>query len=73
MEYKRWKKYFYKLFKERYEILPNSKELDTREEGQNYNYYHQIQEHELKEALKRMISGKAVGSDIIFIKMWKSL
>jgi len=44
-----------------------------REEGRNYIYYRQIQECEVKEALKRMIHGKAVGSDIILIKVWESL
>jgi len=44
-----------------------------REEDRNYIYYRQIQECEVKEALKRMIHGKAVGSDIILIKVWESL
>nr|ABN08628.1 RNA-directed DNA polymerase (Reverse transcriptase) [Medicago truncatula] len=47
--------------------------LDIREEDQNYNYYRRIQEHEVKEALKRMSNGKAVGPDNIPIEVWKSL
>jgi len=47
--------------------------LDIREEDLNYNYYCRIQEHEVREALKRMSSGKAVGPDNIPIEVWKSL
>ena len=69
----RWKKYFHNLFNEGYEILPDSNRLDIREEDRNYNYYRRIQEHEVKEALKRMSNGKAVGPDNIPIEVWKSL
>jgi len=61
----RWKKYFHNLF--------NSNRLDIGEEDRNYNYYRRIQEHEVREALKRMSSGKAVGPDNIPIEVWKSL
>jgi len=69
----RWKKYFHNLFNKGYEILPDSNRLDIEEEDRNYNYYRQIQEHEVREALKRMSSGKAVGSDNIPFEVWKSL
>jgi len=69
----RWKKYFHNLFNEGYEILLDSNMLTIREEDRNYNYYRQIQEHEVKEALKRMSNGKAVGPANIPIKVWKSL
>jgi len=58
---------------EGYEILPVFNRLDIREEDRNYNYYHRIQEHEFREALKRMSSGKAVGPDNVLIEVWKSL
>jgi len=69
----RWKKYFHNLFNEGFEILPDSNRLDIGEEDRNYNYYRRIQEHEVREALKRMSSGKAVGPDNIPIEVWKSL
>jgi len=47
--------------------------LDIGEEDRNYNYYRQIQEHEVREALKKMSSGNAVGPDNIPIEVWKSL
>lgn len=47
--------------------------LDIGEEDRIYNYYRRIQEHEVREALKRMSSGKAVGPDNIPIEVWKSL
>jgi len=34
--------------------------IDIIEEDKNYNHYHWIQEHEVKEVLKRMSNGKAV-------------
>ena len=35
----RWKKYFYNLLNEGYDISPDSSILDIREEDQNYSYY----------------------------------
>jgi len=74
------KKYFHNLFNEGYEILLDSyrldidsNRLDIGEENRNYNYYRRIQEHEVREVLKRMSSGKAVGPDNIPIEVWKSL
>jgi len=69
----RWKKYFHTLFNEGFEAIPDSNRLDIEEEEQNYNYYRRIQEHEVREALKMMSSGKAVGPDNIPIEVWKSL
>ena len=40
---------------------------------QNYKYYRRIQKQEVKEALKRMSNGKAVGPDNIPIEVWKTL
>jgi len=47
--------------------------LDIGKEDRNYNYYRQIQEHEIKEPLKRMSNAKVVGSDNIPIEVRKSL
>lgn len=69
----RWKKYFHILFNEGYEILPDSDKLDIIKEGWNFNYYRWIQEHGVKEALKRVSNGKAVKPHNIPIEVWKSL
>ncbi|KAL5155233.1 LINE-1 retrotransposable element ORF2 protein [Glycine soja] len=67
----RWKVYFHNLFNDGYGYDFSS--LDTREEDRNYKYYRRIQKQEVKEALKRMSNGKAVGPDNIPIEVWKTL
>ncbi|KAL5157576.1 Craniofacial development protein 2 [Glycine soja] len=67
----RWKVYFHNLFNDEYGY--DSSSLDTREEDRNYKYYRRIQKQEVKEALKRMSNGKAVGPDNIPIEVWKTL
>ncbi|KAH1262945.1 Phosphoinositide phospholipase C 6 [Glycine max] len=67
----RWKAYFHNLFNDGYGY--DSSSLDTREEDRNYEYYRRIQKQEVKEALKRMSNGKAVGPDNIPIEVWKTL
>ncbi|KAL2947084.1 hypothetical protein AAZX31_20G050700 [Glycine max] len=67
----RWKAYFHNLFNDGYGY--DSSSLDTREEDRNYKYYRRIQKQEVKEALKRMSNGKAVGADNIPIEVWKTL
>ncbi|KAH1254809.1 Craniofacial development protein 2 [Glycine max] len=67
----RWKAYFHNLFNDGYGY--DSSSLDTREEDRNYKYYRRIQKQEVKEALKRMSNGKAVGPDNIPIEVWKTL
>ncbi|KAH1209339.1 LINE-1 retrotransposable element ORF2 protein [Glycine max] len=67
----RWKAYFHNLFNDGYGY--DSSSLDTREEDRNYKYYCRIQKQEVKEALKRMSNGKAVGPDNIPIEVWKTL
>ncbi|KAL5128566.1 Craniofacial development protein 2 [Glycine soja] len=67
----RWKVYFHNLFNDGYGY--DSSSLDTREEDRNYKYYRRIQKQEVKEALKRMSNGKAVGPDNIPIEVWKTL
>ncbi|RZB55499.1 Villin-4 isoform D [Glycine soja] len=67
----RWKVYFHNLFNDGYGY--DSSSLDTREEDRNYKYYRRIQKQEVKEALKKMSNGKAVGPDNIPIEVWKTL
>ncbi|KAH1256215.1 LINE-1 retrotransposable element ORF2 protein [Glycine max] len=67
----RWKAYFHNLFNDGYGY--DSSSLDTREEDRNYKYYRRIQKQEVKEVLKRMSNGKAVGPDNIPIEVWKTL
>ncbi|KAH1238660.1 LINE-1 retrotransposable element ORF2 protein [Glycine max] len=67
----RWKAYFHNLFNDGYGY--DSSSLDTREEDRNYKYYRRIQKQEVKEALKRISNGKAVGPDNIPIEVWKTL
>ncbi|KAL5158405.1 Craniofacial development protein 2 [Glycine soja] len=67
----RWKVYFHNLFNDGYGY--DSSSLDTREEDRNYKYYRRIQKQEVKEALKKMSNGKAVGRDNIPIEVWKTL
>ncbi|KAL5144498.1 Craniofacial development protein 2 [Glycine soja] len=67
----RWKVYFHNLFNDGYGY--DSSSLDTREDDRNYKYYRRIQKQEVKEALKRMSNGKAVGPDNIPIEVWKTL
>ncbi|KAH1194138.1 Craniofacial development protein 2 [Glycine max] len=62
----RWKVYFHNLFNDGYGY--DSSSLDTREEDRNYKYYRRIHKQEVKEALKRMSNGKAVGPDNIPIE-----
>jgi len=50
-------------------ILPYSNMIDIRKENRNCNYYYRIQEHEVKEVLKWMSSGKAVGLENIPIEV----
>jgi len=38
-----------------------------REEYKKYNYYHRIQEHEVKEVLKQMSNNKAVGLEYRYL------
>ncbi len=53
-------------------ILPYSNMIDIREEDRNYNYNHQIQEHEVKETSKSMNNGKKVMYLNIQVKVGES-
>lgn len=71
----RWKKYFYDLFNEWYEILLDANKTDIGGEYQNYNLYYLIKKHDVKEAFKRLSSGNVVmvGPNNLPIKLWKNL
>jgi hypothetical protein len=67
----RWQNYFDKLFNEDSE---NSFiELDISSDDFNRQFVLWIQESEVKNALKRMKGGKAMGPDGISIEVWRTL
>jgi hypothetical protein len=67
----RWREYFDKLFNEDSES--SSIELDISSDDLNMQFVCRIQESEVKDALKRMKGGKAMGPDGIPIEVWRSL
>ena len=69
----RWKGYFCKLFnREGLDVSQHSEHL-ARDEQQNFRPENPITREEVKEALRKMKSGKAVGPDSIPVEVWKSL
>jgi hypothetical protein len=66
-----WWKYFDKLFNE--DSGSSSIELDISSDDLNRQLVRRIQESEVKDALKRMKGGKALGPDGIHIEVWRSL
>jgi hypothetical protein len=67
----RWREYFDKLFNE--DSGSSSIELDISSDDLNRQFVHTIQESEVKDALKRMKGGKAMGPNGIPIEVWRSL
>ncbi|ONM06836.1 Retrovirus-related Pol polyprotein LINE-1 [Zea mays] len=67
----RWKEYFNKLFNGGNESA--TIELDEPFDDNNRGFVRRIQEYEVKEALKRMKVGKAMGPDGIPIEVWRCL
>jgi len=67
----RWREYFNKLFNG--EDNSTSIELDDPFDDTNRGFVRRIQESEVKEALKRMKAGKALGPDNIPIEVWRCL
>jgi hypothetical protein len=67
----RWREYFNKLFNE--DSGSSSIELDISSDDLSRQFVHRIQESEVKDALKRMKGGKAMGSDGIPIEVWRTL
>jgi hypothetical protein len=66
----RWREYFDKLFNG--DSVSSSIELDISSDDLNRHFVRSIQESEIKDALKRMKEGKAMGPDGIPIKVWRS-
>jgi hypothetical protein len=66
----RWREYFDKLFND--ESEKTAIELDDSIDI-NKRFVRRIQESELKEALKKMKTGKALGPDDIPIEVWRCL
>jgi hypothetical protein len=66
-----WREYFDKLFND--DGGSSSIELDISSDDLNRQFVHWIQESEVKDALKRMKGGKAMGLDGIPIKVWRTL
>jgi hypothetical protein len=67
----RCQEYFDKLFNK--DSGSSSIELDISSDGLNRQFVRRIQESEVKDALKRMKGGKAMGSDGIPIEVWRTL
>jgi hypothetical protein len=67
----RWWEYFDKLFNG--ETESSTIELDDSFDDTSKRFVRRIQESEVKEALKRMKGGKAMGPDCIPIKVWRGL
>jgi hypothetical protein len=66
----RWREYFDKLFN--YESEKIAIELDDSIDT-NRRFVRRIQESEVKEVLKKMKTGKALGPDDIPIEVWRCL
>jgi hypothetical protein len=67
----RWQEYFNKLFNKDSES--SSIELDISSNDLNRQFMRRIQESEVKDALKMMKGGKAMGPDGIPIEIWRIL
>jgi hypothetical protein len=67
----RWQRYFDNLFNGENETMDI--QLDDSFDDLNKCFVRRIQESEVKEALKRMKGGKAMGLDGIPIEVWKCL
>jgi replicative superfamily II helicase len=67
----RWQRYFDNLFNGENETMDI--QLDDSFDDLNRCFVRRIQESEVKEALKRMKGGKAMGPDGILIEVWKCL
>jgi hypothetical protein len=66
-----WLEYFDKLFNE--DSGRSAIELDISSDDLNRQFVRRIQESEVKDILKRMKGGKAMGLDGIPIEVWRSL
>ncbi|WVZ49924.1 hypothetical protein U9M48_001239 [Paspalum notatum var. saurae] len=66
-----WREYFDNLFNG--ESESTSIQLDNSFDDANRHFVRRIQETEVREAMKRMKGGKAVGPDAISIEVWRCL
>jgi hypothetical protein len=66
-----WQRYFDNLFNGENETMDT--QLDDSFDDLNRCFVRRIQESEVKEALKRMKGGKAMGPEGIPIEVWKCL
>ena len=67
----RWQEYFDKLFNG--DNMDTTFQLDDSFDDTNRRFVRRIQESEVKEALKRIKGGKAMGPDGIPIEVWRCL
>ncbi|XP_071683663.1 uncharacterized protein [Lolium perenne] len=67
----RWREYFNGLFNG--ETESSTIELDNSFDDTSRRFVRRIQESEVKEALRRMKGGKAMGPDCIPIEVWRGL
>jgi hypothetical protein len=67
----RWREYFDKLYNE--ESGSSSIELDISSDDLNRQFVRRNQESEVKNALKIMKGGNAMGPDGISIEVWRGL
>ena len=65
---KRWKEYFEKLMKEENNRNPRKEEAEVVNEEVNC-----VSREEVKNALRRMKKGKAVGPDELPVEVWKRM
>jgi hypothetical protein len=66
-----WQEYFNKLFNE--DSGSSSIELDISSDDLNRQFVRRIKEFEVKDALKMMKGGNAMGLDGIPIEVWRTL
>ena len=65
---KRWKEYFEKLMNEENNRDPRTEEAEVVNEEVNY-----VSREEVKNALRKMKKGKAVGPDELPVEVWKCM
>ena len=65
---KRWKEYYKKLINEENNIDPRTEEAEVVNEEVNC-----VSREEVKNALRRMKKGKAVGPDELRVEVWKCM
>ena len=65
---KRWKKYFEKLMNKKNDIDPKTEETEVINEEVNC-----VSREEVKNALRRMKKGKAIGPDELPVEVWKCM